>query len=57
MPDARLAEYYRKLASEEQQKARVSRVRQFAAQHAFRAAQYQRLAAIAEDYGGPPVDY
>ena len=54
MPDTRLAEYYRKLAREEQQKARVSRIEQFAAQHAVRAAQYRRLAAIAEDYSGSP---
>jgi hypothetical protein len=39
MPDTRLAEHYRKLAREEQQKARQSRLEYFAAQHALRAAQ------------------
>ena len=57
MPDTRLAEYYRKLAREEHQKARFERVEHLAAEHAIRAAQYWRLAAAAEDFGGLPVDY
>jgi hypothetical protein len=57
MPDTRLAEYYRKLAREEHQKARFERVEHLAAEHAIRAAQYWRLAAAAEDFGGLLVDY